>query len=60
MDNKEIIKKVLDNADNFQNKSAEELRAMLDKELSKPDSETDYALVDELTTAIIEAEEISG
>lgn len=56
MDNKEIIKKVLDNADNFQNKSAEELKAMLDKELSKPDNETDYALVDELTTAVIEAE----
>ncbi len=56
MDNKDIIRKVLDSADNFQNKSAEELRAMLDKELSKPDNETDYALVDELTTAIIEAE----
>lgn len=56
MDNKEIIKKVLDNTDNFQNKTAEELKSMLDNELSKPDSEIDFALVDELTTAVIEAE----
>lgn len=56
MDNKDIIKMVLSEADYFQSKSADELREMLDNELSKPADKTDYGLVDELTTAIIEAE----
>lgn len=54
MDNKDIIEKVLNEKDRFQNKSASELRTMLDNELSKTD--VDYELVDELTTAVIEAE----
>lgn len=57
MDNKDIIEKVLNEKDHFQNKSASELRAMLDNELSKLDNQIDYGVVDELTTAVIEAEE---
>lgn len=56
MNNKDIIKQVLNEADSFQSKSTAELREMLDKELSKSDDETDYGLVDELTTAIIESD----
>lgn len=56
MDNKDIIERVLSEADNFQSMSAEELKEMLDKELSKPDDQIDYEFVDELTTAVIESE----
>lgn len=56
MDNKDIIERVLSEADSFQHMSAEELKEMLDKELSKPDDQIDYKFVDELTTAVIEAE----
>lgn len=52
----DIIEKVLSESDSFQDKSAKELREMLDNELSKPDNTADYSLVDELTTAIIETE----
>ena len=53
MSNKNIIEKVLSETNRFQNKSADELREMLDNEL-KPSSKIDYSLIDELTTAIIE------
>ncbi len=56
MNNKNIIEKVLSESDSFQEKSAAELREMLDKELAKPDKQVDYELVDELTTAALEAE----
>lgn len=56
MDNKDIIERVLSEADSFQHMSAEELKEMLDKELEKSDDETDYGFVDELTTAVIESE----
>lgn len=56
MDNKDIIKRVLSEADDFQSKSADELRERLDNELSKPAGKTDYGLVDELTKEILEAE----
>lgn len=56
MNNKNIIEKVLSETDSFQDKSVVELREMLDKELSKPDKQIDYELVDELTTAVIESE----
>lgn len=56
MNNKNIIEKVLSETDSFQDKSAVELREVLDKELSKPDKQVDYELVDELATAVIEAE----
>lgn len=56
MNNKDIIERVLSEKDSFQSKSASELRAMLDKELSKSDKQIDYGFVDELTTAVIEAE----
>ncbi len=55
MDNKDIIERVLSEADSFQHMSAEKLKEMLDKELSKPDDQIDYEFVDELTTAVIEA-----
>lgn len=56
MNSKDIIERVLKEKNSFQSKSASELREMLDKELSKPDKQIDYGLVDELTTAVIEAE----
>lgn len=56
MSDKNIIEKVLSESDSFQDKSTAELREMLDKELSKPDKQIDYGLVDELTTAVLEAE----
>lgn len=56
MNNQDIIKQVLNDADSFQFKSTVVLLEMLDKELSKSDDEIDYELVDELTTAIIESE----
>lgn len=56
MNNKNIIEKILSESDSFQEQSVAELREMLDNELAKPDDKTDYELVDELTTAIIEAE----
>lgn len=56
MNNKNIIENVLSESDSFQTMSAAELREMLDKELSKPDKQVDYELVDELTTAALEAE----
>ncbi len=56
MNNKDIIKQVLNETDSFQSKSTAELREMLDKELSKPDDQIDYEFVDELTMAVIESE----
>ncbi len=56
MNNKDIIRQVLNETDGFQSKSTAELREMLDKELSKPDDQIDYEFVDELTTAVIESE----
>ncbi|MGN0605806.1 MAG: DUF4367 domain-containing protein [Oscillospiraceae bacterium] len=52
---KDIISRVLseDPADTLL--SAEELEAMLDKELSKPESEIDFGLVNELSAAVNEA-----
>lgn len=55
MNSKDIIERVLKEKDSFQSKSASELSEMLDKELSKPDKQIDYELIDELTTAVIEA-----
>ena len=51
----EVISRVLseDPADTLL--SAEELEAMLDKELSKPESEIDFGLVNELSAAVNEA-----
>ncbi|MCM1133554.1 MAG: DUF4367 domain-containing protein [Ruminococcus flavefaciens] len=57
MEKKDIILKVLAEKDSFQSKSTSELRETLDKELSNPDEQTDYELVDELTTDIIESED---
>ena len=56
MSTKNVIEKVLSETDSFKDKSADELRKMLDNELSKPSNKTDYSLVDELTTAIIETD----
>ena len=52
---KDIISRVLSEelADTLL--SAEELEAMLDKELSKPESEIDFGLVNELSAAVNEA-----
>ncbi len=55
MNKEEIISKVLSDENSFAVKSAEELEALLDKELSKRDNEIDYELVNELTLAAIEA-----
>lgn len=56
MNHKNIIDKVISEADNFQSMSVEELKEMIDKELSKSDDEIDYELIDELTTNVLEAE----
>lgn len=53
MNKKEIISKVLSESSADTVKTAEELEALLDKELSKPD--TDYGLVNELTLSVLEA-----
>lgn len=54
MNKDEIISKVLSDEKSFTVKSTEELEAMIDKELSKPDNEIDYELVNELTLQAIE------
>lgn len=51
----EIISRVLSENPSDTVKSAEELEAMLDKELSKPENEIDFGLVNELSIAVSEA-----
>lgn len=52
---KDIISRVLSEEPADTLLSAEELEAMLDKELSKPESEIDFGLVNELSAAVNEA-----
>lgn len=52
---KDIISRVLSEEPEDTIMSAEELEAMLDKELSKPESEIDFGLVNELSVAVNEA-----
>lgn len=52
---KEVISRVLSENSADILLSAEELEAMLDKELSKPENEIDFGLVNELTAAVNEA-----
>lgn len=56
MNSKNIIENVPRESESFRDKSASELREMLDRELSKPDKQIDYGLVDRLTTSVLEAE----
>ena len=56
MNSKNIIENVPRKSESFRDKSASELREMLDMELSKPDKQIDYGLVDRLTTSVLEAE----
>ena len=56
MNSKNIIENVPRKSESFRDKSASELREMLDRELSKPDKQIDYGLVDRLTTSVLEAE----
>ncbi len=52
----EIISRVLSENSSDIVKSAEELEEMLDKELSKPENEIDFGLVNELSIAVSEAQ----
>ncbi|MGN0665364.1 MAG: DUF4367 domain-containing protein [Huintestinicola sp.] len=54
MNKDEVISRILSDENSFDAKSAEELEAMIDKELSKPDNEIDYELVNELTLQALE------
>ena len=56
MNSKNIIENVPRESESFRDKSASELREMLDRELSKPDKQIDYGLVDRLTTSVLEVE----
>ena len=59
MNRKEIISRVLAENSSETVKSPEELESMLNEELSKPENEIDYDLVDQLVTGTLEARGIS-
>lgn len=49
----DIIEKVLSESNSFQDKSAKELREMLDNELSKPDNMADFIHIQQHVHLII-------
>ena len=59
MNREEIISRVLSENSSETVKSPEELESMLNEELSKPENEIDYDLVDQLVTGTLEARCIS-
>ena len=59
MNREEIISRVLAENSSETVKSPEELESMLNEELSKPENEIDYDLVDQLVTGTLEARGIS-
>lgn len=59
MNREEIISRVLAENSSETVKSPEELESMLNEELSKPENEIDYDLVDQLVTGTLEARCIS-